>query len=55
MPYTDNRIIDIQGGSGIDARFCDRNVNPHKIFKNNNRLMKFSGIVYLYLDFTFSG
>jgi len=21
MPYTDNRIIDIQGGSGIDARF----------------------------------
>jgi hypothetical protein len=35
--------------------FCDTNINLHKIFKNNNRLMKFSGIVYLYLDFTFSG
>ena len=35
--------------------FCDTNKNLHKIFKNNNRLMKFSGIVYLYLDFTFSG
>ncbi len=27
----------------------------HKTFKNNNRLMKLSGIVYSYLDFTFSG
>ncbi len=27
------------------------NVNHHKIFKNNNRLMKFSGIFYLYLFF----
>ncbi len=35
--------------------FCDTNVNLHKIFKNSNRLMKFSGIIYLYLDFTFSG
>ncbi len=35
--------------------FCDTNINLHKIFKNNNRLMKFSGIVYQYLDFTFSG
>ncbi len=35
--------------------FCEINTNLHKIFKNNNRLMKFSGIVYLYLDFTFSG
>jgi hypothetical protein len=34
--------------------FCDTIINLHKIFKNYNRLMKFSGIVYLYLDFTFS-
>jgi hypothetical protein len=26
------------------------NINLHKIFKNNNRLMKLPGIVYLYLD-----
>ncbi len=35
--------------------FCDTNINLHKIFKNNNRLMQFSGIVYLYMGFTFSG
>jgi hypothetical protein len=44
----------IQGASGIDARFFDPKINLHKIFKNNNRLMKLSEIVYLYLDFTFS-
>ncbi len=33
----------------------ETNINLHKIFKNNNSLMKLSGIVYLYLDFTFSG
>ncbi len=35
--------------------FYGTNINLHKIFKNNNRSMNFSGIVYLYLDFTFSG
>jgi hypothetical protein len=30
----------IQGASGIDARFL-----KHKIFKNNNSLIKLSGIV----------
>jgi hypothetical protein len=46
----------VQGASGIDARFSIQiYVNLHKTFKNNNRLMKLSGIVYLYLDFTFSG
>jgi hypothetical protein len=45
----------LQGASGIDARFFDTNINLHKTFKNKNRLMKLSGIVYLYLDFTFRG
>jgi hypothetical protein len=31
------------------------NINLHKTFKNNNSLMKLSGIVNLKLDFTFSG
>ncbi len=35
--------------------FFDANINLHKTFKNDNRLMKLSGIVYLYLDFTFRG
>ncbi len=35
--------------------FFDTNINLHKTFKNNNRLMKLSGIVYFYLDFTFGG
>jgi hypothetical protein len=34
--------------------FFEPKINLHKIFKNNNRLMKLSEIVYLYLDFTFS-
>jgi hypothetical protein len=33
----------------------ETNINLHKIFKNNNSLMKLSGMAYLYLDFTFSG
>jgi hypothetical protein len=35
--------------------FFEININLHKIFKNNNSLMKLSGIVYLHLNFTFSG
>ncbi len=34
--------------------FLDTNINLHKIFENNNSLIKLSGIVYLYIDLTFS-
>jgi hypothetical protein len=47
-----------EGGITGCERYCrpffEPKINLHKIFKNNNRLMKFSQIVYLYLDFTFS-
>ncbi len=50
------RFLYVQGASAERywRPFFDPKINLHKIFKNNNRLMKLSEIVYLYLDFTFS-
>jgi len=52
---TDCVFTDYTGCERYCCPFFEPNINLHKIFKNSNRLMKLSEIVYLYLDITFSG
>ncbi len=52
--FTVQSQIEYTGCERYWRPFFEPKINLHKIFKNNNRLMKLSEIVYLYLDFTFS-
>ncbi len=52
--FGDSQLLPYTGCERYWRPFFDTNINLHKTFKNNYRLMKLSGIVYLYLDFTFS-